>query len=78
MDPLKQNKKLPQRPEVRCPKDIRNPWGKVIKEMVSDLKTFTNKGCKIAAQNKVSLWANFALKSRILLVSVLLTTFNGS
>ena len=35
-------------PEVGCPKylEIQNSWGK---EMVSDLKTFTNKGCKIAA-----------------------------
>ena len=29
--------------------------------MVSDLKTFANKGCKIAAQKKVSFSANFAL-----------------
>ena len=28
--------------------EIRNPWGKV----VSDLKTFTNKGCNITAQKK--------------------------
>ena len=35
------------------------------KEVVSDLKTFTNKGCKIAAQKKVGFGANFALLSRI-------------
>ena len=29
--------------------------------MVSDLKTFTNKGRKIAAQKKRFFWANFAL-----------------
>ena len=29
--------------------------------MVSDLKTFAYKGCKIAAQKKVSFLANFAL-----------------
>ena len=33
--------------------------------MVSDVKTFTNKGCKIAARQKVSFWENFALLSRI-------------
>ena len=45
--------------------------------MVSDLKTFTNKGCKIAVQKKVSFLANFALPSRIFLVSVFFTPFNG-
>ena len=29
--------------------------------MVSDLKTFTNKGWKITAQKKNGFWANFAL-----------------
>ena len=29
--------------------------------MVSDLKTFAHKGCRIAAQKKVSFSANFAL-----------------
>ena len=28
-------------------------WEKYWKEMVSDLKTFANKGCKIAAQKKI-------------------------
>ena len=39
-------------PEVGCPKkfEIQNPWGKVRKEVVSHLKTFTYKGSKIAAQ----------------------------
>ena len=32
--------------------------------MVSDSKTFTNKGCKIAAHKKVCFWANFALLSK--------------
>ena len=41
--------------------------------MVSDLKSFTNEGCKIAANKKVSFWANFALMSRIVLVSALLS-----
>ena len=36
--------------------------------MVSDLKTFINKGCKIAAQKKVCFWANFASLSRTFLV----------
>ena len=35
-----------------------------MKEGVSDLKTFTNKGCKIATKKKVSFWTNFALLSR--------------
>jgi hypothetical protein len=33
--------------------DFRNPWGKVLKEMVSDLKIFAHKGCKIAVAKKV-------------------------
>ena len=41
--------------------------------MVSDLKTFTNKVCKIAAQKKVCFWVNFALLSRMFLVLVLLS-----
>ena len=44
--------------------------------MVSDLKTFTFKGCKIVAQKK-RFCANFALLSRIFLVSVFLTPFNS-
>ena len=36
-------------------------------------KTFTTRGCKIAAQKKVCFWANFALLSRIFLVLVLLS-----
>ena len=45
---------LPPLPEVGCPKcfKIRNPWGK---EVVSDFKTFTNKGCKITAHKKIFL-----------------------
>ena len=45
--------------------------------MVSDLKTFTNELWKIAAQKKIGFMANFALLSRILLVLVFLTLFNG-
>ena len=45
--------------------------------MVSELKTFAHKGCKIATQNKVCFWANFALLSRIFLVLLFLTPFNG-
>ena len=41
--------------------------------MVSDFKTFTNKGCKMAAQQKFVFLANFALLNRILLVLVLLS-----
>ena len=40
--------------------------------MVSQLKTFSNKVCKMAAQ-KNCFGANFALLSRIFLVSVLLS-----
>ena len=52
---------------------MRNPSGKVLGKVVSDLTTFTYKGCKIAAQKKVFFWANFDLLSRIYLVSVLLS-----
>ena len=45
--------------------------------MVSDLKTFTNKGCKIAGGKKVCFGANFAWLRRIFLVSVFLFLFNG-
>ena len=45
--------------------------------MVSDLKTFANKGCKISAQIKGFFRENFALLSRIFLVSMFLTLFNG-
>ena len=50
--------------KVVCPKilEIRNPWGKVLKEEVSDLKTFTNKRCKIAAHKKSFFFVNFAFK----------------
>ena len=37
---------------------------KLWKEMVSDLKTFTNKGCYLS-QKKVCFWVNFALLSSI-------------
>ena len=48
-------------PKVRCPKilELWNPWGKIMEEGVSHLKTFTNKGCKITAQKKFvfgSIW----------------------
>ena len=45
---------LPPVPKVGWPifLEIWNPWGKVMKEVLSDLKTFTNKGCKIATQKK--------------------------
>ena len=43
--------------------------------MVSELKTFTNKGCK-SRRKKYCFWANFALLSRIFLVLVFLTPFN--
>ena len=29
-----------------------NPWGKRLEQVVSDLKTFGHKGCKIAAQKQ--------------------------
>ena len=45
---------LPPFPKIGCPKllEIRNPWGKVIVRRGLRFKTFTNKGCKIAAQKK--------------------------
>ena len=33
--------------------------------MVSHLKTFTSKGCRIAGRKKVSFWANFARIRRL-------------
>ena len=45
--------------------------------MVSDLKTFTHKGCKMVAQQQVCFWANFALRSSIFLVLVFLIPLNG-
>ena len=41
-----------------------------------DLKTFTNKGCKIAAQKKFFL-GEFCLTEQDFLVSVFLTPLNG-
>ena len=52
-------------------------WVKVMEKVVSDLKTFTNKRCKIAARKKNCFCANFALLSMIFLVSVFLTPFNN-
>ena len=42
--------------------------------MVSDLKTFTKKSVKLPSK-KNGFWANFALLTRIFLVSVFLTPF---
>ena len=47
------------------------------KEVVSDMNIFAYKGCKISATKKVCFWLKFALLSRIFLVSVFLTPFNG-
>ena len=44
--------------------------------MVSDFKTFTNNGCKIAAQKSL-FWGEFCLTEQDFLISVFLTTFNG-
>ena len=46
---------LPPLPKIQCQKclEIRNHWGKVMEDGVSDLKTFVHKGCKIAATKKV-------------------------
>ena len=43
---------MPSLPKVKCPQflEIQNPWGKVMQGSVSDLKTLSNKGCKIAAR----------------------------
>ena len=46
-------------------------------EVVSDMNTFAYKGYKISAPKKVCIWSKFALLSRIFLVSVFLTPFNG-
>ena len=66
---------LPPLPKVQYPNvlDFWNSWGKVVGKMVSDLKTFAHKVCKIAAQKKVCFSANFALLAGFFLVSVLLS-----
>ena len=68
---------LPPLPEVGYPKIfyIQNYWGKIWKEVVSDLKTFTNKGFKIAAQKNL-FWGSFCLYDQDFLVLVFLTPFN--
>ena len=70
---------LPPLSEVECLKllEIQNPWGKKWEEVVSDSKTFTYKGCKIAGQTKVCFGANFAILNRIFLVLVFLTPFTS-
>ena len=58
----------PPLPEVRCPifLEIRNPWGKVKKEVVSDLNIFVGKWSKIAIQKKVFfVVADFALQNMV-------------
>ena len=42
--------------------DFRNPWGKKWKEVVSDLKTFAQKGCKIAPQKKFAFLRSLPYK----------------
>ena len=44
---------LPPFPKVQCPNllDFQNPWEKVLKKVVSVLKTFAHKECKIAMAN---------------------------
>ena len=56
---------LPPFPKIGCPifLEIRNPWGKVIKEVVSHLNIFVKKLSKIAAQKKVFFCAGFALQN---------------
>ena len=44
---------------------VQNPWGKVMERSGLRFETFTNKGCKIAAQRKVCFGATFAFLSRI-------------
>ena len=58
---------LPLLLKVRCPifLEIRNPWGKVLKEVVSDLYIFVWKLCKIAALKKVCIFADFALQNKV-------------
>ena len=63
---------LPPLPEVANNFEIQNPWGKV----VSDLKILLIKGVKLPHKKNV-FWANFALMSRIFLVSLFLTPFKG-
>ena len=52
---------LPPLPEVGCPKclEIWNPWGKVMKEVVSHLTTFTYKGCKITTYIYIFFFGEF-------------------
>ena len=54
---------LPPLPEVGCPQflEIWNPWGTVMKEVVSDLKFFVWKCSKIAKKKE----ADFALQNMV-------------
>ena len=57
---------LPPLPEVRCPifLEIRNPLGKVIKDVVLDLNILVWKRSKIATKKKGFL-ADFALQNMV-------------
>ena len=67
---------LPPLPEIGCPKflKIQNPWGKVMERSGLRFKSFTNKGCKIAAQ-KNCFWANFSIFLWYRCFSLRLTVF---
>ena len=70
---LRLNVFVPPLPDVQCPNflNFQNPWINVMERVVSDLKTFAHKWCKIAAHRKSLLFGKFCLTSRIFLVSVL-------
>ena len=51
--------------------------GKVMETMVSNWKTFTNKGCEIAVEKKFVFGSILPNTEQVFLVSVFHTTFNG-
>ena len=68
---------LPPLPKVWCPKfsEIQNPWGGKWKEVVSDLRTFTNKGCKLPGKN--NFLGEFCIPELDFFGLVFLTPFSG-
>ena len=59
---------LPPHPKIGCSifLEIWNPWGKVMKEVVSDLIILSWKWSKIAKQTKKKFFlADFALQNKV-------------
>ena len=65
---------LPPLSEAQCANflDFWNPWGIVMKEVVSDFKTLAYKGCKIATQKSLFI-GKFCPTNRFFLLLVLLS-----